>query len=196
MAHQRAASLLVAWLSFRLMLLRRKRRRTSASKMAAHYRRYRQQRRYRLLIAAVVRIQTVQRRIAAKARVQKLRDPYGEYSFQEMKALLKKEQSRLQGLVEDKLYTAAARLEPKIEILKAEVEKKRPLTRTWLEEQISEVQSKLDDAVSRKAYPECGPLQEELASLQEKRNLVPTLEELKERIEQAQGAVADAIAAK
>ncbi len=49
--------------------------------------------------------------------------------------------------------------------LKEAMESKRPLTRSVLESRISEVQFLLEDAVSRKAFIECAPLQEKLDKL-------------------------------
>ena len=45
------------------------------------------------------------------------------------------------------------------------MEAKRPLTRTLLESMIEETQAKLDDALARKAYDECAPLQKKVNGL-------------------------------
>lgn len=78
--------------------------------------------------------------------------------------------------------------------LKEALESKRPLTRSVLEAKISEVQSMLDDAVSRKAYQECAPLQEKLDNLIKKRLDLPTFEELEEAVRKAENDVAKAAA--
>ena len=78
--------------------------------------------------------------------------------------------------------------------LKEALESKRPLTRTVLESRISEVQALLDDAVSRKAFTECAPLQEKMEKLVQKRAGLPTLDELKEAVRLAEKDVADAAA--
>ena len=74
------------------------------------------------------------------------------------------------------------------------MEAKRPLTRSVLESRISDTQSLLDDAVSRKAFAECAPLQSKLDSLIKKRADLPTIEELKEGVRLAEQGVADAAA--
>ena len=63
-----------------------------------------------------------------------------------------------------------------------------------MESRISEVQVSLDDAVSRKAFTECAPLQSKLEVLIKKRDDLPTIEELREGIRLAEKEVADAAA--
>ena len=72
------------------------------------------------------------------------------------------------------------------------MESKRPLTRSVLESRISEVQFLLDDAVSRKAFIECAPLQEKLDKLIRQRVDLPTIDEMKEAVRLAEKGVADA----
>ena len=69
---------------------------------------------------------------------------------------------------------------------------KRPLTRAVLDEQICEVQRSLDDAVSRKAFAECGPLQIKLEELSAKRAELPSIDELRQFVVDAEEAVARA----
>jgi len=74
------------------------------------------------------------------------------------------------------------------------MEAKRPLTRTLLESLIEETQAKLDDALARKAYDECAPLQKKVNGLIKKRDDLPTISELKQAVKKAEKAVADAAA--
>lgn len=74
--------------------------------------------------------------------------------------------------------------------MKAAVEAKRPLTRAVLDAKIEEVNSKLEDAIQRKAFTECGPLQETLEELTSKRAELPTAEELRQVVRVAEEAVA------
>ena len=69
---------------------------------------------------------------------------------------------------------------------------KRPLTRSVLETQIAEAQTRVDDAVTRHAYAECPPLQDKLNALVAKRELYPTMIELEEAVSSAESAMADA----
>jgi hypothetical protein len=52
----------------------------------------------------------------------------------------------------------------------------------------------LDDAVSRKAYQECAPLQEKLDNLIKMRLELPTIDELEEAVRKAENDVAEAAA--
>ena len=63
------------------------------------------------------------------------------------------------------------------------------MTRKLLDSMINEVQVDLDDAVSRKAYSECAPLQQKLDELFEKRKSFPTIDELQEAVKKAEEAV-------
>ena len=80
------------------------------------------------------------------------------------------------------------------EPLKEALESKRPLTRSVLESRISEIQSRIDDAVARKDFTECAPLQAKLDSLMKKRKDLPTIDELKDAVKKAEKDVADAAA--
>jgi signal-transduction protein with cAMP-binding, CBS, and nucleotidyltransferase domain len=74
--------------------------------------------------------------------------------------------------------------------LKEAVEAKRPLTRAVLDTHISEAQNQLEDAVKRKAFAECGPLQDKLEELTRKLADLPTVDELREFVKSAEAAVA------
>ena len=63
-----------------------------------------------------------------------------------------------------------------------------------LESRISEINTQLDNAVSRKAFTECAPLQAKLDSLIKKRADLPTMDELKADVKKAEKDVADAAA--
>jgi len=78
--------------------------------------------------------------------------------------------------------------------LKEALESKRPLTRSVLESRISEVQALLDDAVARKAFQECAPLQDKLEALVRQRADLPTIEELQEAVRLAEQEVSNAAA--
>ena len=56
------------------------------------------------------------------------------------------------------------------------------------------MQSLVDDAVARKAYTECAPLQVKLDALIKKRADLPTIDELKEAVRRAEEVVAEAAA--
>lgn len=73
------------------------------------------------------------------------------------------------------------------------MEAKRPITRAIIEERITAVQNEIDDAVARKDYPACASLQEKLDVLLRQRSELPTLDELREAVQKAELAVAQAV---
>ena len=193
-ARRRASSLLSTWLKFRLFLNRKRQLYRAATLLAAWFRSYTQRRRFVLIREYTVKVQSLQRQISAKARVRKIRDPYGDMAYDQLKQLLKSERERLEGFVRDKMFQAAAKLEKRIEAISGAVDAKRPMTRRSLEETISEVELQLDDAVQRKSYEECGPLQARLDELTSKRADLPTMEELEIAVKHEEAMVAAAIA--
>jgi signal-transduction protein with cAMP-binding, CBS, and nucleotidyltransferase domain len=78
------------------------------------------------------------------------------------------------------------------EEIKVAMESKRPRTRSLLEAEIADAQEKLDDALQRKAYEECGPLQEKLEKLVTQRVDLPTIDELRDQLQQVENEVSEA----
>jgi CBS domain-containing protein len=76
------------------------------------------------------------------------------------------------------------------EALTIAIESKKPLTRAVLESRILELHRKLDDAVLRHAFSECGTLQDELDDLIAKRVELPTIQELQELIQSLEVEIA------
>ena len=76
------------------------------------------------------------------------------------------------------------------------MEQKRPLTRSILDDMISVIEKELDDAVANKEYTKCPPLQEKLDSLLKKREDLPTIDELRQKLKEAEDAVNEAAASK
>ena len=72
-------------------------------------------------------------------------------------------------------------------------EKRRPLTRKLIDETIAKFQKDLDEALSRKEYEKCPTLQEKLDDLLMKRNEFPTIEEIKQKLKEAEIAVQEAV---
>ncbi|KAL7556939.1 hypothetical protein ACA910_005291 [Epithemia clementina (nom. ined.)] len=180
--HTRLSKLLVAWVRFRLKMLKHYREAKAASLVAAWVRRCKESSKYKKLQSAFIRIQAHRRRQLATQRVRKIRDPYCDMSFNDCKELLASEQIRLQEAVKSKKFRQAADLEKKIAALEKAVEAKRPITRELLDSRINDLNAKLEDAVNRKAYTECGPLQEQLDELIAKREELPTEDELRAKV--------------
>ena len=78
------------------------------------------------------------------------------------------------------------------ESLKQVIESRRPETRTVVECKIIEVQKKLEEALRLKAYADAAPLQDELERLLQKRNELPTIDELNYAVQKAEAAVSEA----
>ena len=215
-AHQRASRLLVGWVRFRLVMIHKHRRVRASTKIGATFRSYTKRRDLRALVKAVTRLQSHQRRVVATRRVLKIRDPFGDMSFREVRALLKEEQTKLEAAVDSKDFQQAAKLEASLYVcvllllltmcvfmltrmcfrssIKDALEEKRPMTRTILEDAIAEVQTKLDESLKNKDYDACGPLQTQLEELVAKRPDYPTIEELNKAVTDLEQEVAAAIA--
>ncbi|KAL7551539.1 hypothetical protein ACHAWF_014727, partial [Thalassiosira exigua] len=193
-AHDRAGCLLTAWGRLRLILMRKRRKIAAANKIASIRRMLRRRRSYRNALRSIVRLQCLGRRIVAVEKVRVLRDPYFDMTFKELDVLYNDEVARMESAVSAKDFNTAAKIEQKLVPLKEALESKRPLTRSVLESRIAEVQSLVDDAVARKAFTECAPLQEKLEALIQKRADLPTLDELREAVCRAEKDVADAAA--
>jgi myosin heavy subunit/predicted transcriptional regulator len=191
-AQRRAASVLTSWGRFRLHMLETYRRHHATSKIIAAYRRYKQASRFATMRSVAVFIQSQQRRKIAVERVRHIRDPYVDMSYRDMKKLCKTEQARLDKAVAKKNFAVAAEIESLLATVMETMEAKKPFTRSMLEAQIDETQSSLDDALARKAYQECEPLQAKLEELKGRRPELPTLEELKEDLISAEADVAAA----
>ncbi|KAL9188488.1 hypothetical protein ACHAXT_006866 [Thalassiosira profunda] len=193
-AQKRASKLLTAWGRLRIIIIRKRRRIAASNTISSAYRMHKCRRAYKTTLKSAVRLQCLCRQTIARERVRAMRDPYLEMSFKELDALYKDEVSRMESAVSAKDFKTAADIEQKLVPLKEALESKRPLTRSVLESRIAEVQSLVDDAVARKAFTECAPLQSKLDSLIRKRVDLPTIDELKEAVRLAEKDVADAAA--
>jgi len=193
-ARTRASNLLTAWGKLQVNLIRKRRQIIASNKISATYRMCLVRRVYKTTLVSVIRIQCLGRRIVACEKVRRVRDPYWDKSFHDLDLLHSEMVSQMDDAVNAKDFKTAADLEKKLAPLKEALESKRPLTRSVLESRIAEVQTQLDDAVARKAFQECAPLQEKLEDLVKKREDLPTLDELKDAVHQAEKNVSDAAA--
>ena len=110
-ARRRAASGLTAWARFRLHMIMKHRRDRAVTKIVATYRRSKQLRQFFAMRKVVLTLQAHQRRRAAAELVRKLRDPYGDLTFKEMKKLHKTELARLDEAVKRKDFKTATEIE-------------------------------------------------------------------------------------
>lgn len=110
-AQRRASNLLTAWALLRMHLIKEKRRNLAASKIQATYHMKKQQNVFKTFISAVIKVQSQARRLKAVKRVQKIRDPYGDLSFQELEKIHDGECGKLEKAIAAKQYDLAADIE-------------------------------------------------------------------------------------
>lgn len=110
-ATRRASALLVNWVKFRLVMLKKYRADKASSKIAATYRMYVQAKNLKVSIGAIVKIQSLQRRVAAKLVAAKLRDPYYNMTHKDLKKLLRSEVASMEKAIEDQDFKKAASIE-------------------------------------------------------------------------------------
>lgn len=113
-AHRRVNRLLVPWARFRLHCILMYRRRKAVNKIASLHRSRVEQKRYLAIRVAIVRLQSEQRRRAATAHVNSIRDPYAKMDFKEVKRALSSANKNLECAVKEKDFQAAAELESKM----------------------------------------------------------------------------------
>ena len=145
---------MVAWAKGRIAAARFRRLKRAARTLAACHRRQKEQSRYVAMLYVSTRIQSQVRRKAAVRLVEKMKDPYGGLSYEELKVQLDEMEAALNEAIEDKDFEGAAKIEDGIGGLREVVEARRPMTRKLLETLIAEVQGDLDDAVENKRFAE------------------------------------------
>lgn len=112
--HRRLAKLFVAWARFRLMMLKKYRRERAATKIASFQRSRKELQRYKRDRKSVITVQSLQRRRVAIQTVRKIRDPYCDMTYQEIKELLQTKKIKLDEAVNRKDFKTAATLEAKM----------------------------------------------------------------------------------
>lgn len=113
-AERRLSTLLVLWVRFRLTMLKQYRRGRASAKIVAACRMRKQMQLYKSTRMAVVKIQSIQRRLSAVQHAQKLRDPFYGMTFKDVKQLLRSDTSRMEEAVAAKDFRTAADLEAKL----------------------------------------------------------------------------------
>lgn len=113
-AERRAAKLLVPWCRFRLHLLKKNRERKAATKIQATFKMQKQKSAFNVTLSLVCRAQSFVRKRQAVNYVKKLRNPYGEMTFNQVESLYNDELGSLNKAVSAKNFTLAASLENKV----------------------------------------------------------------------------------
>jgi myosin-7 len=112
--HRRLSSLLVSWMRFRLKMMKKHRIHVGLSKLQAIFRRWKLSRMYGVARSKVIKIQSHQRRRLATRRVRKMRDPYCDHSYKDIKKLLKVEKGAMETAVKAQDFILAAKQEAKV----------------------------------------------------------------------------------
>lgn len=112
--HRRLSGLLVAWARFRLVMLEKYRRERASTKIASWQRGSKEAKAYKCTRTAIITIQSLQRKRMAVSAVRKLRDPYCDMTYRDLKELLRNEKVRMKEAVNSKNFRAAADIEAKM----------------------------------------------------------------------------------
>jgi myosin heavy subunit len=193
-AYGRAGQFITVWARFRLQMYRKHKELRSCIKIQSWFRKMNQRKIYEDCRKAIITIQSAIRMALAFKILSRLRDPYRDMTFGEMKELYRAEKECLECAVATKDYELAAEIEKKLIPLKEALEKKRPLSRALLDKMIEDIEIELKEALAQKRYNDCPPLQQKLDELHEKRILYPTVSELRQKVIEAEKAVDEAAA--
>jgi len=112
--HRRLSSLLVSWVRFRLKMRKKNRIHKGFSKLQAIFRRRKMRRMYGVARSKAILIQSLWRRRMATRRVRKMRDPYCDHSYQDIKKMLKFEKEAMEAAVKGHDFVLAARKEARV----------------------------------------------------------------------------------
>ena len=111
---RRVTVFIVAWARFRMIMIRKYRRARASTKIKAFYLTYKEGQRYRDTLRAVKKVQSILRQYLAARRVRRLRDPYCDMSYKDLKRLLRAEMSKMQKAADGKNFQLAAEIETKM----------------------------------------------------------------------------------
>jgi myosin heavy subunit len=112
--HRSCSTFLVCWVKFRLHMLKLNRLHREATKISSVVRCHNQRIMYVTVRRGFILLQAVQRQKAALLRVNRIRDPFFDVSFQDCMRLLQTEQRRLEDAVAAKDFKVAAEHELKM----------------------------------------------------------------------------------
>lgn len=111
---RRLSSFLVAWTRFRLKMSAKHRIHRGLSRLQAIFRARYLETKYVLWRSMALKIQSQQRRRLAFARVRRLRDPYYDHTYNDVKKLLKEEKRAMEAAVKAQDFPLAAKKEAKV----------------------------------------------------------------------------------
>jgi myosin heavy subunit len=114
LVERRLSSFLVAWVRLRLRMLKKLRVHRAASRIQALFRKNTQSQVFAATRTKIILIQSVQRRKMAQKRAQKIRDPYCDHTYKDMKELLKTEKEAMVKAVNMQDFKSAAEMEAKM----------------------------------------------------------------------------------
>lgn len=109
--HRRLSKLFVAWARFRLVMLKKYKRERAATRIASFHRSRMEVQRYKADRKCVITVQSLQRRRVATQVARKIRDPYCDMTYEDIKELFKIKKAELDDAVNSKDFKTAAKLE-------------------------------------------------------------------------------------
>ena len=111
---RRLSNLLVAWVRFRLVMLKVYRKKRAATKINSVFRMAREVKKWKGIRLAIIKVQSLHRKRAAVQVVRKMKDPFCDMTYKDLKQLLKAEKTRLSEAVSSKDFRTAAEIEAKM----------------------------------------------------------------------------------
>jgi len=192
-ARNRAAQLITLWSCYRLHILKVNRCVRASTKIASVFRVVAPRKKLKFAIQTTIILQSYFRIVQAKNVVKKVRDPYGDLSFDELHNLYQTMEATMSDAISSKDFRRAAEIENDMPRLKEVLEAKRPLSRSIIEQVIMDTQRDIDDSLSRKDFKGCAALQEKMEIWVLKRQEYPTLQELEDAVTKAEEELKAAI---
>jgi myosin-7 len=112
--HRRLSSLLVSWIRFRLIMIKKNKMHRGFASLQAICRKEQSVKLYNATRSKIILVQALQRKRMAEKKVRKIRDPYCDHTYKDMKQLLKAEKLALADAVRAQDFKAAAEVEAKM----------------------------------------------------------------------------------
>ena len=111
---RRLSSLLVCWMRFRLRMIKKNKMNRGFAKLQAIFRKNESAKLYSETRTKIILVQSLQRKRMAEKQARKIRDPYCDHTYKDMKQLLKTEKLALDNAVRAQDFKLAAELEARM----------------------------------------------------------------------------------
>lgn len=111
---RRLSSLLVSWVRFRLKMLKKMRRHRAVSRIQALFRKNKHAQSFALTRTKIILIQSIQRKKMSQRRVRKIRDPFCDHTYKDIKEMLRAKKLAMERAVKAQDFKSAAEMEAKM----------------------------------------------------------------------------------